>query len=425
MGIVVLGGRILDPHNKRDETADLIIEDGKVIDIRKGTHHRYADTFQIIDAKEKLVIPGLIDMHAHLREPGFEYKETIESGCRAAARGGITSVACMANTNPINDNSSITEYIIKKARQTGIVRVFPVGAMTKGQNGESLADIGELKEAGAVAISDDGKPVTNSEVMRRVLEYAKTFGIPVISHCEDITLTNNGVMNEGFISTQLGLKPIPKIAEEIMVARDILLAQFTKTPVHIAHVSTAGSVNIIRRAKEKGVHITAETAPHYFTLTEEAVKGYNTHAKMNPPLRSPEDVKGILEGLKDGTIDVIATDHAPHTSIEKDVEFDYAAFGIIGLETMLPLTLKLVEENHLSLKDALIKLTVNPARILNLKLGSLGIGDVADIAIIDLEKVFTYDVSQSFSKSRNSPFSHWSFKGDVVTTIVGGTIVYP
>jgi dihydroorotase len=432
MMLVIENGRVIDPAQGVDGIFDLLVDQGKIIQLkprekdrtRKGSGRKNSSNdLMVFDATGMLVIPGLIDIHTHLREPGHEYKETIKTGCQAAAHGGFTSIACLANTNPVNDNQSVTEYILKKARNEGCVNVFPIGAITKGLNGEILTEMGELKEAGVIALSDDGKSVKNSELMRRAMEYAQNFSLPIISHCEDPDLSKNGVMNEGYVSTCLGLKGVPCIAEEIMVARDIMISELTGCPLHIAHVSTAGSVKIIRDAKARGVRVTGETAPHYFTLTDEAVRGFDTNTKVNPPLRTEKDVKTVKEGLKNGTIDIIATDHAPHSSLEKDVEFEYAAPGIVGLETALPLSLMLYFGGILSLPELIAKFTVNPAKIFSLKKGSLEEGMDADITILDLESKMTVDVSRFKSKSKNSPFHGWELKGKVVATFVGGKMV--
>ncbi|MCX5749383.1 MAG: dihydroorotase [Candidatus Saganbacteria bacterium] len=418
--LLIRNGRVINPSSGLDDERDILVENGKIREITKNIAS--IPSAETINAKGKIVLPGLIDMHVHLRDPGREDEETIFTGTRAAAKGGFTSVACMANTDPVADNSAVIEYMISKTMQSGAVNVFPVGAITKGLKGEEIAEMGQMIEAGAVAFSDDGRCVTDSNVMRHALEYARQFGRTVISHSEDHQLSDGGYMNESYLSTIWGLKGIPPIAEEIMVERDILLAsEFGH--VHIAHVSTAGSVEKIRRAKAKGINITCETAPHYFTLTEAAVEGYNTNAKMNPPLRSESDVAAVIEGLKDGTIDAIATDHAPHTVEEKNVEFASAAFGIIGLETALGLVMtELVETKVLSLIDAVTKMTVNPAKILGIDKGSLKIGGDADLTIIDLGE-WTVDPGKFASKSRNTPFAGWKLKGRALYTIVRGKIV--
>lgn len=421
MKLLLKGGRIIDPLRKIDKIADLLVDGGKVVRIETNIEDPGAD---IYDAGGMWIVPGLIDMHTHLREPGYEYKESIRTGCEAAVAGGFTAVACMPNTNPVNDTRSVTEYIIRQAALAGIARVYPVAAATRGSEGRVLSEFGDLKEAGAVAFSDDGKPVADSAVMRYAMEYAASFGALVISHCEDATLSADGLMNEGRISTELGLKGIPSIAEDIPVARDIAIAEYTGTSVHIAHVSTAGAVRIIREAKKRGVRVTAETAPHYFSLSDEALREFDTNLKMNPPLRSTEDVAALKEALRDGTIDVIATDHAPHSSIEKDVEFEYAANGIIGLETSLALSLNLVREGVLSPADLVRKMSSNPAAVLGVRGGTLGIGAEADITVIDPNRPWTVDVRIFRSKSRNSPFHGWKMEGKAVLTIVGGAIKY-
>jgi len=420
MNMLIKDGRVIDPANKVDEKLDILVSDGKIAKIGKPGSLS-ADGSQVIDASGKLIVPGLIDMHVHLREPGFEYKETISTGTAAAHAGGFTSVCCMPNTNPVNDNRSITEFILSRAREAS-ARVYPIGAITKGSKGEELAEMGELHQAGCVAVSDDGKPLMNAALMRRAMEYSKIFDILIISHCEDSTLSDKGVMNEGRISTELGLRGIPCAAEDVMTSRDITLAELTGCRLHIAHVSTAGSVNLVREAKHRGVQVTAETCPHYFTLTDEAVRGYNTMAKMNPPLRTAEDVAAIKQGLKDGTIDVIATDHAPHGMDEKSGEFDYAPFGIVGLETAVGLTLRLVEEGVLSFSEAIRKLSVKPAALLKISAGRLSPGSDGDITIIDPGVAWTVDSAQFKSKARNTPFNGWKLKGRAVQTIVGGRL---
>lgn len=421
MKLLIKGGRLLDPANGIDDQLDLLIEKGAVAAI--GTDLDSSDA-QIIDATNRLVVPGLIDIHVHLREPGYEYKEDIQSGVSAAVAGGFTSVACMPNTDPVNDNKTVTNYICQKAAEAGLANVFPVGSITKGLKGESLSEMGQLREAGCVAVTDDGRPVDDGEIMRRAMEYASSFDLPVISHAEDLSVVAGGVMNDGFVATELGLKGIPWVAEDAMVARDVMLAEFTGAHLHIAHVSTRGAVEIIRAAQKRGVAVTAEVTPHHFTLTEDAVRGYDTNAKMNPPLRSAEDVAAVREGLADGTIGVIATDHAPHHRDEKNVEFNIALNGIVGLETALPLTLNLVDEGVLSLSEAIARLTSGPAQALNLSRGALAVGDIADVTIIDPEYKWTLEADKLTSKSKNTPFDGWSFKGAVTKTLVGGKTVY-
>jgi len=420
MNVLIKNGQVIDPANKVDEKLDILLTDGKIARLGKPGSIP-AEGAQVVEASGRLVVPGLIDMHVHLREPGSEYKETIKTGAAAAKAGGFTSVCSMPNTNPVNDSRSVTEFILSEANDA-LARVFPIGAITKGSKGEELAEMAELHAAGCVAISDDGRPVMNAAIMRRAMEYSKIFDIPVISHCEECTLSDQGAMNEGFVSTELGLRGIPAAAEEVMVSRDIALAGLTGCRVHIAHVSTGGSVRMVREAKARGVKVTAETCPHYFTLTEEAVRGYNTLAKMNPPLRTEDDVAAIKQGLKDGTIDVIATDHAPHAMDEKSVEFDHAPFGIVGLETAVGLVFKLVHEGVLSMSEAVRKLSFNPASILKINKGTLSVGADADITIIDPNVEWTVDSSQFKSKSRNTPFEGWKLKGRAVQTIVGGRL---
>jgi len=427
MKLVLRGGRVIDPSQGMDAVADILIEGGTISRIEAGISLSKADAkdaLRVVDLNGAVVAPGLIDMHVHLREPGFEYKETVHTGSEAAVAGGFASVACMANTDPVNDTRSVTEFILKQARLAAMAQVYPVAAISRGQAGEVLTEFGDLKSAGAVAFSDDGNPVADSGLMRHALEYAAAFDMPVISHCEDQGLSSGGLMNEGFVSTQLGLPGIPTIAEDIMVARDIDLARFTGTSLHIAHVSTAGSVRAVREAKAAGVSVTAETAPHYFTLTDEALRGFSTHFKMYPPLRGASDVEAIKEGLRDGTIDVIASDHAPHSSVEKDVEFVYAANGIIGLETSLAVSLKLVHDGTLTLQQLIEKMSVNPARILKIPKGSLAPGCDADITVIDPDRVWTVDAGAFRSKGRNCPFDGWDLTGKAIVTIVGGEIKY-
>jgi len=418
--LLIRKGRVIDPASKLDAVRDILVEGGKISKVAKRINVRGVN---LVDAEGFLVLPGLIDMHAHLRDPGRPDKETIASGTRAAARGGFTSVCCMANTNPTVDNPAVVKYIINKAETDGVVNVFPIGAVTRGLKGEILAELGLMLEEGAVAFSDDGSPITSAAIMRRALEYSRQFGATIISHCEDLSLSHNGVMNESALSTEIGLPGIPSLAEEIMVARDVRLAE-EYGKVHIAHVSSARSVEIIRKAKRRGVKVSCETCPQYFSLSEEAVKEYDTNAKVNPPLKSLRDIKAIIAGLADGTIDAIATDHAPHNIEEKNVEFNLASFGMIGLETALSLTITtLVDNKKLNLKTAIEKLTLGPARILNLPKGTLKEGADADIAIVDPKAEWEVDISKLASKSKNSPFAGWRLKGKVLHTIVGGRFV--
>jgi len=426
--LIIKGGRLLDPAAGLDGIFNIYVMGGRIASFKPAD----ADTteitpgpgVEIIEAKGLLVTPGLIDVHTHLREPGYEYKETIKTGTLAAAAGGFTSILCMANTRPVNDNESVTRYIRKKAEEEGSVNVFPVGAVSVGQKGEKLTEMSELKSAGCVAVSDDGMPIVNGGLMRRALEYSKMCGIPVISHAEDPILAGAGVMNEGDVSTRLGLKGIPDAAEESIVARDIALARLTGGRLHIAHVSTRGSVELIRMAKGEGLKVTAEATPHHLTLTEEAVLKYSTNAKMNPPLRAAGDVEALRKGLKDGTIDCVATDHAPQSIIEKDLEFDKAANGVVGLETAFSLIYGLVAEGFLTLNEAVSAMTINPARAMGLDKGTLRVGSAADIALIDLTKSWTVDPVKLKSKSKNTPFASMTLKGVVVRTIVGGKTVY-
>ncbi|MFP3929124.1 MAG: dihydroorotase [Desulfobacteraceae bacterium] len=425
MATWIRGGRVVDPLRGRIEDLDIVVERGRIKDmLQPGGLTEVPPRVKIIDASGRLVLPGLIDMHVHLREPGHEYKETVESGSRAGVAGGFTALACMPNTDPVNDSRSVTEFILRQARSAGYLKVHPVAAITMGQKGEVLTEFGDLKQAGAVGVSDDGRPVLSSQVMRRALEYGRFHGLIVISHCEDTSLSSEGAMHEGKVSTKIGLRGIPAAAEEIMVYRDINLSRLTGCPVHIAHVSTRGSVELIRRAKEEGLPVTAETAPHYFTLDHTAVIGYRTEAKMNPPLRTPEDVQAVKEGLARDVIDAIATDHAPHSPLEKDVEFEQAAFGIIGLETALPLTLALVEQGVLSLPEAVKKLTVNPARILGVDGGLLNKGASADLTIVDPDVEFVLSAGELQSRSSNSPFLGIPLRGRAELTMVGGRIVW-
>jgi dihydroorotase len=422
MRTLITNGRVIDPKSRYDDIADILIENGVISGIGKNLKAKDAD---VIDAKGMLVVPGLIDMHVHLREPGYEYKENIASGCRAAAHGGFTSVCCMPNTDPVADNQSVVEFIIAQSKKAALVNVFPVGAITKGSAGQELSDIGDLKTAGVIALSDDGKGVMNAEIMRRAMEYASMVELPVIAHCEDSSLSAGGVMNEGYVSTVLGLKGIPSIAETVMVARDIEIARFTGTRLHIAHISCRESVDMVRRAKADGVRISAECCPHHFTLTEEAVMCYDTSTKVNPPLRTADDVEALKKGLQDGTIDCIVTDHAPHAEAEKDVEYDYAPFGIIGLETAVGLAMaELVAKGTLTLLQLVEKMSYNPARIINIDRGYFAEGAVADITIIDPEQQWVVEPGVFFSKSKNSPFIGRTLPAKVILTFVSGKVVY-
>jgi dihydroorotase len=422
MNLLIKNGRVIDPSQKIDNMLDVLVENGLVKEIGKGLSAPAG--VEVIDATGKYVVPGLIDMHVHLRDPGLEYKEDIISGTKAAVSGGFTSVCCMPNTKPVIDNKTVASYIINKAKTEGFCNVFPVGSITYGLSGDRMSEMGELKESGCVAVSDDGKPVNNSELMMRTLQYAAGIGIMVISHAEELELVGEGTMNEGYTSTELGLKGIPRVAEDVATARETLLAEYTGTPIHIAHVSTRGAVRIIREAKARGVKVTCETAPHYFTLTDDAVRGYNTNAKMNPPLREADDVTAIKEGLKDGTIDVIATDHAPHHLDEKDVEFNVAMNGIIGLETSLSLSLGLVDDGIITLNQLIEKMSCNPSNLLDLNRGNLSAGSIADITLIDPEVEWIVEADKLASKSKNSPWLGQRMKGGASATVVGGKLVY-
>ncbi len=422
MKLIIRGGRIIDPSSKLDRIGDIAIEDGKITSVgEKIGDQGFA---KVISASGKVVAPGLIDMHTHLREPGREDEESISSGTRAAASGGFTGVVCMANTSPPVDTAASVEFIRSRAKEEGVVRVYPVGAVTKGIKGKELSEIGELVASGAVAVSDDGEPIMDSSIMRLALEYAGMFNIPVISHCEDKYLSGEGVMNEGYVSTVLGLPGIPASSEEIMVARDIMLSQLTDSALHIAHISTAGSVELMRVAKSKGIKVSCETAPHYFSLTDEAVKGFNANTRMYPPLRSADDVEAVREGLRDGTIDAIASDHAPHAAFEKEMEYGLAPPGIIGLETALSLSITmLVKKGFLEIGELIARMSARPAEILKLPGGNLRVGSPADITIIDTDRELTVDVGKFASRSRNCPFDGWKLCGEAVMTIVGGGIV--
>ncbi len=421
--LLITNGTVVDPAQGIEEKRDLLIRAGR---IEASGPRIDAPEAEVVDARGLVVVPGLIDLHVHLREPGFEYKETIESGARAAVAGGFTSICCMPNTRPVNDNSSITSFIIAQGRAAGLANVFPIGAITLGSRGEQLAEIGEMKGAGIVAISDDGRPVLDSGIMRRALEYASDFGLPVVDHCEDCCGAGGWAMHEGEYSALMGLKGLPGAAEDLHVARDLILAEMTGAHIHIAHLSTGRSVELVREARRRGVRVTCEVTPHHFTLTDGDLyqSGYDTNFKMAPPLRTAADLAAVLEGIQDGTIDAIATDHAPHHFNEKMVEFDQAPNGIIGLETAVPLALdRLYHRGLISLSRLVEMLSVAPARIFNLDRGTLRVGAVADVTLLDLEKTRRIDLNQSRSKSRNSPFGGWELKGAVAGTIVGGRLV--
>ena len=425
MKLLISNGHVIDPVAAQNSGKDILIENGKVAAWFDREEAR-PDDAEVFDASGLVVAPGFIDMHVHLREPGQEHKETIASGCAAAVAGGWTSVCPMPNTNPVNDNAAITRYMIEQAEKTGLANVFPIGAITKSSDGSELAEMGEMKAAGAVAVSDDGRPVPSAGIMRRAMQYAADFALPVIDHCEDKSLSSGGVMHEGKMSLLLGLRGLPALAEEIDVVRDILLARDTGAHVHIAHISTAGVVEAVRQAKKEGLTITCEAAPHHFTLTDSAVEGYDTNTKMAPPLRSEEDRMAILAGLSDGTIDAIATDHAPHHADEKSLEYDRAPFGITGLETAVGLAFtELVHKGVIDLVRLVELCSTNPARILSLAgRGTLTPGSVADITILDPEEVWRFKVAESRSKSKNSPFDGREFRGRAVTTIVNGRVVF-
>ncbi|MBF0217800.1 MAG: dihydroorotase [Candidatus Omnitrophica bacterium] len=421
MKILIKNGKVIDPAQKIFKQMDILVDNGKIEKVEKNISAR---SVEIIDAEGKLVTPGFIDMHTHLREPGDENKETVESGLRAAIKGGFTTVCAMPNTKPACDNAQQARYLFERAREIGTASVLPIGAMTKDRKGKEMSEMGDLKDAGVLAVSDDGDSVQDALLMRRVLEYASMLDLLAISHCEDKSLSEGGVMNEGKWSTVLGLLPIPGASESIIVDRDIRLSEIAGARIHIAHVSTRESVEIIRRAKKKGIHVTCEATPHHMTLTDESLGSYDTNLKVNPPLRSDDDVAAIKKGLKDGTIDVIATDHAPHLISEKEKEFDYAPFGMIGLETALALAAEaLVEGGHLDWPGLIEKLTSNPAGILKISSGTLAPGSVADITVIDPEKEWVYEENKIVSLSRNSPFKMRKMKAMVTDVIAGGKIV--
>ena len=420
MSMLIRGGRVIDPASNRDGIFDILIEDGKIAAIEKPGQIPATRAQTIYEAKDLWVLPGLIDIHVHLREPGLEYKETIASGTRAALAGGFTSIACMANTQPVNDTPYVTALIREKAKAAAACRVFPIGAVTKGLKGEELAEIGGMVAEGAYALSDDGMPVMNSYLMRKAMDYAKTFGVVIISHAEDVNLVGQGMMTEGALSSELGLRGNPAAAEEIMVAREIALARLTRCPVHIAHISTEVALEHVRRAKDAGLPVTAEATPHHLILTEEAVRGYDTNFKMAPPLRTEKDVEALIRAVADGLVDLIATDHAPHGLVDKAVEYDQAANGVIGLQTAVPLTLKLVHKGVIPLKRWVEALTIAPARLLRVDHGTLRVGSAADITVLAPHERWTFRQQDILSKSANSPFIGWELEGRVRATSVGG-----
>ena len=421
--LLIKGGRVIDPASKLDRTADVLLVEGKVAEV--GARVAAPEGAEVLDAKGCVVAPGFVDLHVHLREPGREDVETIATGARAAAAGGFTSVCAMPNTDPVTDNQAAVGFIVSQARRAGTARVYPIGAVSLGQKGEQLAEFGELVGAGAVAVSDDGRPVATAHLMRTALEYALTFGIPVIDHCEDVSLSAGGAMHEGLVATRLGLKGIPRSAEDVIVARDLQLAELTGGHVHLAHCSTAGAVAMVRTAKSRGVRVTAEVTPHHFALTDAACAGYDTHAKMNPPLREAADVAALRDGLADGTIDCIATDHAPHHYDAKEQEFDNAPFGVVGLETALGVAMtELVEGGVLDLPALVHRLATRPAEIAHLPAGTLAKGAAGDVVVFDPAAAWTVDPARFFSKSRNTPFAGRKLKGVVRWTVVGGAVVH-
>jgi dihydroorotase len=426
MKTMLKGGRVVDPVNGRDGEFDVLIENGVIARIGRDLPVDAADVFELKPGW--VVSPGLVDIHVHLREPGQEHKETVATGAAAAVTGGFTAVACMPNTEPVNDHAGITEFILKKAAEADLARVYPIGAVSIGSRGEQLAELGEQKAAGCVAFTDDGRPVATALLMRRALEYAGMLGVPIVNHCEDPSLKGDGVAHEGYFAAQLGLRGIPGHAESIMVERDISLAELAGAHVHIAHMSARQSLRAVRAGKERGVRVTCEVAPHHFTLTDESLDGpvkYDTNLKMNPPLRAAEDRDAMLEGIADGSVDVIATDHAPHHADEKMVEFDHAPFGIIGLETAVPIVFdRLVHQGRITLRRMIELMSVNPARLVNVRGGSLAEGAPADVTILAPELAVTVDAARLVSKSKNTPFDRWKFRGGVVATIVGGKVVY-
>jgi dihydroorotase len=437
--IILDSGRVIDPANRVDGTRTVLIDGDRIREVREQPATPAEKlVHQVIDCRGRWVLPGLVDLHVHLREPGEEGKETIATGARAAVAGGVTTVVAMPNTKPVCDSAAVARFVAARGREAGFARVIPAGAITRGSLGEQLADMAELKEAGCVCVTDDGRPVMSAGVMRRALEYARDLDLPVMVHAEDLTLSAGGAMNEGPVATRLGLAGVPAAAEVAMVQRDILLAEMTGARLHVAHVSAAGSVRAIREAKARGAHVTAEATPHHFTLTDEAVAGmpskrlasqpagepYDTHAKMSPPLRAESDRQAVVAGLDDGVIDAIATDHAPHGALDKQVEFAHALNGVIGLETSLALALAVVRAGELSLSRAVERLTAGPSRCFNLPYGALGPGSPADVIVVDAEREWKVDPQRFYSRSRNSPFMGWTLRGKVVKTFVAGKLVH-
>ena len=425
MRLLIANGYVIDPSQGVNAGRDIFIEDGRVAALL-GRGEARPEGAEVFDATGLVVAPGFIDLHTHLREPGQEYKETIASGAAAAVAGGYTSVCAMPNTDPVNDNPAVTSFIVEQSEGLGLANVFPVGAITKGSKGEELAEMGEMKRAGIVAVTDDGRPVPSSGLMRRAMEYARGFDLTVMDHCDDPTLAGGGVMHEGGWSLRLGLRGRPALAEESDAMRDCALSELTGARVHLAHVSTRGAIEAVRRAKGRGAQVTCEVAPHHFTLTDAACEGFDTNTKMNPPLRSPEHVEAILEAVGDGTVDAVATDHAPHHADEKALEFDHAPFGITGLETAVGLAFeRLVHGGHIGLQRLVELFSTNPARIFRLAdRGTLRPGAHADVTVLDPELRWTFDASRSKSKSRNTPFDSWTLQGAAVATVVAGRVVY-
>jgi dihydroorotase len=429
MKLLLRGARVIDPASGIDGVRDVLIDGGRVARVDVSIPPSAVPDAAVVDLGPSLVVcPGLIDMHVHLREPGFEHKETVATGVASAVAGGFTAVACMPNTNPINDSASVTRFILKQAAEANLARVYPIGAVSKGSDGKELAEMADMREAGCVAFSDDGRPVSTALLMRRALEYSGMFGLPVIDHCEDKTLAGEGVAHEGFTASQLGLRGIPGAAEDVMVERDIVLAAMTGGHVHIAHLSTAGALRAVQAGKARGVTVTCEVAPHHFTLSDERLLAplpYDTNLKMNPPLREIRDRASLVEGLRDGTVDAIATDHAPHHADDKQVEFDRASFGIVGLETAVSLTFdQLVHPGVINLTRMVELLSVNPARIIGVPGGRIAAGDVADLTILAPDLPVTVSAAAFKSKSRNTPFDGWPLRGGVAATIVGGRVLF-